>query len=107
MPVTLMRESHQFGRAIYMPHQIRLDGVRFWRLTLPYFTGLVRIGNRVHGNAPMLGLALGLHTDVWMPDQLDVPANLLRTLGRAKALHSEAIDRMVSKAMRVEPSAKR
>lgn len=100
MPVTLVRESHQFDRAIHMPHQIRLDGVRFWRLALPYFSGMVRIGGPVHGYAPMLGLALGLHDEVWMPDLLDVPPGLLRTLGRAKAHHGDAIDRLVAKATR-------
>lgn len=100
MPVTLVRESHKFGRAIHMPHQTRFDGVSFWRLALPYFTGMVRIGGRVQGYAPMLGLALGRHDEVWMPDLLDVPPDLLRTLGRAKARHGDAIDRLVTKATR-------
>jgi hypothetical protein len=100
MPVTLVRESHQFGRAIHMPHQTRFDGVKFWRMALPYFTGMVRISGRVHGYAPMLGLALELHHEVWMPDLLDVPPDLLRPLGCAKAHHGEAIDRLVAKATR-------
>lgn len=28
-PVTLVSESHQFGRAIHMPHQTRFGDVRF------------------------------------------------------------------------------
>jgi hypothetical protein len=100
MPVTIVRESHQFGRAIHLPHRIRFSGAKFWRLALPYFTGMVRIGNPLHGYVPMVGLALGRFPEVWMPNLVDVPPDLLQTLGRAKANHGDAIERLVAKATR-------
>jgi hypothetical protein len=99
-PVSLVRESHVLGRAFHLPHIQKLDGVKFWRLMLPHFAGLVRVGKPSREVIPTVELALGRNPEVWMPDLREVPPGLLASLRRAKATHGDDIDRLVAKSTR-------
>jgi hypothetical protein len=102
IPVTVIRESHRFSRAMHLPYREKFDGVKFWRIVLPHFSGFVMVGKIPRERAPLLGLSLGLHANVWMPDIDEVSPGLMRALNVAYTRHKQSIDTLVERATRAK-----